>query len=293
MLSVDRRREIAAFLRTRRARLQPEDVGMPRGARRRTPGLRREEVAVLAGVSPEWYTWLEQARDVRPSAATLHRIGEALRLEPAELQHLLALCGYGGDQPGNGAVHSPTVGRHVQLLLDEFDPCPAWAYGARWDILAWNRAATIVHGDLGAMEGMERNGLHQMFLNPRFRQWLVDWELHARDCVAKVRLAHARHVDDPWFNELVDVLQAKSPEFAAWWDEHNVQLPASGEKIYQHPEVGPLSFVYTTLEMSTEEGYGLHLVTYVPAPGSDTREKLEALIEDASSASGPQMAAAG
>src|SRR5690606_25745766 len=145
--------------------------GDARGARRRTPGLRREEVAVLAGVSPEWYTWLEQARDVRPSAATLHRIGEALRLEPAELQHLLALCGYGGDQPGNGAVHSPTVGRHVQLLLDEFDPCPAWVYGARWDILAWNRAATIVHGDLGAMEGMERNGLHQMFLNPRFRQW--------------------------------------------------------------------------------------------------------------------------
>lgn len=290
MLSDDRRREIAAFLRIRRMRLQPEDVGLPRGMRRRTPGLRREEVAALANVSTEWYTWLEQARDVRPSPDTIRRICAALRLEPAECQHLLALCGYGTETVQNGAPDETVIRPQLQLLLNRLAYCPAWFLGERWDILGWNRAATVVHGDLAAMKGIERNGLHQIFLNPRMREMLVDWERHARDAVAKLRMVHSRYIGDPWFNELIDLLKARSPEFAAWWDEHNVRLPGSGVKVYIHPEAGGLTFHYATLEVKSELGKPLQMVTYMPAPETDTEEKIQALLS--TSAPSPAVSAA-
>jgi transcriptional regulator with XRE-family HTH domain len=278
MLSSDRRTEIAAFLRVRRTRRQPEDVGLPRGGRRRTPGLRREEVAALAGVSTEWYTWLEQARDVHPSPETLRRIAAALRLEPGESQHLLTLAGYGVTEYGNGASRPGAVSDRLQRLLDQLGICPAWVYGERWDIVAWNEAATVIHGDLAAMQGIQRNALYQLYLNPRWRRTLVDWELHARDCVAKLRAAYARNVDDPWFNELVDLLRARSREFAQWWNQHDVQLAQDGVKCYDHPEVGRLTFDFTVFDLADERSGPLHLVTYLPAPETDTREKMERLL---------------
>jgi hypothetical protein len=151
-------------------------------------------------------------------------------------------------------------------------------YGERWDIVAWNRAATVIWGELAALEGMERNALHQLFLSPRLRRMLVDWELHARDCVAKVRLAHARHVDDPWFNELIHHLRARSAEFAAWWDDHRVQLPVDGVKRYDHPEGGRLTFDYVNLDVSDPRFAALRVVLYLPTPGTDTRERMERLL---------------
>lgn len=278
MLSSDRRTEIAAFLRVRRTRRQPEEVGLPRGGRRRTPGLRREEVAALAGVSTEWYTWLEQARDVHPSPETLRRIAAALRLEPGESQHLLTLAGHGVTEYANGASRPGSVSDRLQRLLDQLGYCPAWVYGERWDIVAWNEAATVIHGDLAAMQGIERNALYQLYLDPRKRRMLVNWELHARDCVAKLRAAYARNVDDPWFNELVDLLRARSREFAGWWNHHDVQLVQDGVKCYDHPEVGRLSFDFTVLDLADERSASLHLITYLPAPGTDTREKMERLL---------------
>ncbi|HEY8534853.1 MAG TPA: hypothetical protein VIL25_00325 [Vicinamibacterales bacterium] len=203
-----------------------------------------------------------------------------MRLEPAECQHLLALGGHGSGTPDGGFPPDAAISPQLQLLLDRLAYCPAWVHGERWDILAWNRAAKVVHGDLDAMQGLERNGLHQVFLNPRIRSMLVDWELHARDIVAKVRLAHSRHVDDPWFNELIDLLHARSPEFAAWWDEHNVQLPRDGVKVYIHPDVGRLTFNHTALEVKSDGGRTLHMVAYLPAPGTDTQSKLETLLGD-------------
>ena len=280
VLSDDRRLEIATFLRIRRARLQPEQVGMPRGSRRRTRGLRREEVAALAGVSTEWYKWLEQARDVRASESALRRIAAALRLEPGESQHLLTLSGYGRDGGIEARARSAAISPYLQRLIDELGNCPAWVFGERWDILAWNHAATVIFGDLGAMEGIERNAQYQMFLGSRLRRTLVDWEMHARDCVARLRVVHARNVEDRWFNELVDLLQHRSPEFASWWNEHNVQIPADGVKAYDHPGVGRLTFDYTVLHVAGEQFAGLNLVTYVPAEGTDTRPKIAALLGD-------------
>lgn len=282
MLSNNRRKEIATFLRTRRARLRPEQVGLSRGARRRTPGLRREEVAALAGLSIEWYTWLEQARDVRASKDALRRIAAALRLEPDELQHLLTLSGHTLDDNGNGSANEASlINPPLQRLIDQLVHCPAWVTGERWDFLAWNRAATVIHGDLEKMGGIERNGLYQLFLNPRMRGMLVDWELHARDCVAKLRLTHAHYVDDPWFNEVIDLLRTRSPEFAAWWNDHNVQLPHDGVKAYEHPQAGRLTFDYTVLKVPGDRVATLQLVTYVPSPATDTREKIEELLKTA------------
>jgi transcriptional regulator with XRE-family HTH domain len=278
VLSDDRRREIATFLKIRRTRLQPEEVGLPRGGRRRTPGLRREEVAVLAGLSTEWYTWLEQGRHVRPSADALRRIALALRLESGEYNHLLTLAGYGLSENSNGGTRPTAVSPRLQRLIDELGGCPAWVHGERWDVLAWNEAATLIHGDLAAMKGVERNALYQMFLGQGMRRMLVDWEPHARDCVARFRAVYARNVDDPWFGELLQLLRARSREFAAWWNDHDVQLAHEGVKQYNHPEVGSLVFDYTVLDVADERATGLRLVTYVPAEGTGTREKVLTLL---------------
>ncbi|HEX6993366.1 MAG TPA: helix-turn-helix transcriptional regulator [Gammaproteobacteria bacterium] len=292
MLSEDRRREIATFLRLRRERLQPEHVNLPRGNRRRTPGLRREEVAALAGVSTEWYTWLEQARDVQPSADTLRRIAAALRLEAGEAQHLLTLAGHNGEAGGNRHAHAGAVTPRVQRLLEQFGQCPAWVHGERWDFLAWNRAATVIHDGIDAARGFELNAVYRMFTHARMRDMLVDWERHARDIVAKLRVAHARYVDDPWFNELVSVLRANSDEFARLWNEHNVQLPQGGVKRYRHPEVGLLSFEFSHLTIAGEPFEAAYLVAYVPADNVTRKRMGELLERERNVTNGPRVARA-
>lgn len=279
MLSDDRRREIADFLRSRRMRRQPEELGLPRGRRRRTPGLRREEVAAAAGVSAEWYTWLEQARDVRPSAQVLTRIGAALRLEPHETRHLLTLAEYAVPASAPELSEPVSVSLRLQRLIDQMDFGPAWVLGERWDILAWNRAASVIHGDLAGLQGLERNALYQFFLGARLRSMLVDWETHGRLCVAKLRGTYASRVDDPWFNELVTLLRTRSAEFGRWWNENDIDVAQEGVKHYDHPEAGRLVFDFTVLEVLDERMASLRVVTYVPAPGTGTREKMEQLLE--------------
>jgi transcriptional regulator with XRE-family HTH domain len=279
MLSEERRREIADFLKTRRMRRQPEELGLPRGRRRRTPGLRREEVAAAAGVSAEWYTWLEQARDVRPSAQVLTRIGAALRLEPNETRHLLTLGGYAVPASGSDLPRSVSVSLRLQRLIDQMDFGPAWVFGERWDIVAWNRAASVIHGDLAGLQGIERNALYQLFLGDRMRSMLVDWDTHGRMCVAKLRSAYASRVDDPWFNELVTLLRTRSEQFEAWWNQNDIETSQEGVKHYEHPQAGRLVFDYSVLDVLDERMSSLRLVAYVPAPGTGTREKMIKLLD--------------
>jgi transcriptional regulator with XRE-family HTH domain len=278
MLSNERRREIANFLRSRRMRRQPEELGLPRGRRRRTPGLRREEVATAAGVSAEWYTWLEQAREVRPSAEVLNRIAVALRLEPGECRHLLTLAGYGVQESSGEPAHAVSVSLRLQRLMDQLEYGPAWVFSERWDILGWNRAATVIYGDLATLQGIERNGIYQLFVGKRLRSTLLDWDSHARHCVAKLRGMYASKVDDPWFNELIHLIRSRSPEFERLWNDHEIGLSHEGIKHYEHPEAGRLVFDFTVLEVVDERMASLRLVTYVPAPGTGTREKMEALL---------------
>ena len=278
MLSDDRRREIADFLKIRRMRRQPEELGLPRGRRRRTPGLRREEVATAAGVSAEWYTWLEQAREVHPSVDVLRRIGTALRLEPNETRHLLTLAGHAIASSGGDAPRAVSVSLRLQRLIDQVEYGPAWVFGERWDILAWNRAASVIHGDLAGLQGIERNALYQLFLGDRMRSMLENWDHHGRQCVAKLRAQYASRVDDPWFNELVTVLRTRSEQFEHWWNENDIETSQEGVKHYEHPEAGRLVFDFTVLEVLDERMASLRLITYVPAPGTGTREKMEKLL---------------
>jgi hypothetical protein len=229
-------------------------------------------------VSAEWYTWLEQAREVRPSAEVLSRISVALRLEPNETRHLLTLGGYAIPVSNGDAPRAVSVSLRLQRLIDQMEYGPAWVFGERWDILAWNRAASVIHGDLAGLQGIERNALYQLFLGDRLRSMLLDWERHGRQCVAKLRAMYASRVDDPWFNELVTVLRTRSSDFERWWNENDIEVWQEGVKHYEHPEVGRLVFDFTVLDVQDERMAPLRLITYVPAPGTGTREKMEELL---------------
>jgi len=270
-----KRLELGAFLRSRRAKLVPENVGLPRGVRRRTPGLRREEVAVLAGVGTTWYTWLEQGRrDVRPSPEVLSAVADALRLNPAERRHLFIL----GDRPlPEGQVSAPEyVTESLQGILNSLDRQPAYVLGRRWDVLAWNRAAAVLFGDYGELAGDTRNVMHLLFVNPAYRALLVDWAQLAAAALAMFRADSARYVGDPDFERLIERLKKGSPEFRAGWLKHDVSPDVTRRKRIQHPVAGRMVFEYSSL-MVTEQP-GTRLVAYTPLDEDGTRVKLSRLL---------------
>jgi transcriptional regulator with XRE-family HTH domain len=264
---------LADFLRKRRADLKPEDVGLPNGGRRRTPGLRREEVAHLAGVGTTWYTWLEQGRDVRASMDVLEAISRALRLTPAERAHLV-LLGRGEEPPPckTGERVSPTVRR----VIENLGLNPAYLIGRRWDYLAWNDAAVALLGDLGAVPRSARNHLWMHFMDPSRRQLFPDWERSSRLMVAKFRADSARHIGDPEFDQLITALRKSSPEFCQAWKKHEVARSGEGRRTVVHPQVGPLVFEHAVF--SPQDAREQRLILYSPLPDEDTPAKLAALL---------------
>src|SRR3954468_19952370 len=235
-----RRRELADFLRNRRAEIAPEDVGLPGGGRRRTPGLRREEVAQLAGVGTTWYTWLEQARDMRASLEVLEALSRALRLTPAERTHLI-LRGR-GEEPPPAKAPAERVAPTLRRLIENLGANPAFILGRRWDYLAWNDAATVLLGDLGTLSPGARNHVWLTFMDPRRRELFTDWEKSQRLLVAKFRADCARYLGDPAFDELIHALRQSSPEFANAWKRHEVSSAAVGRKELRHPVEGTMVF---------------------------------------------------
>jgi transcriptional regulator with XRE-family HTH domain len=270
-----RRAELADFLRRKRAALQPADVGLPGGGRRRTPGLRREEVALLAGVGATWYTWLEQGRDVRASLDVLDALARALELTPAERTHLI-LLGRGEEAP---AIEPPAeeAAPAVRRLVESLDPTPAYLLGRRWDYLAWNRACAALFGDFGAVPRAARNHLWQLFMDPRRRALMPDWPEHSRLVVAKFRADSARQLGDPAFEELLAALRQASPEFCKVWKRHEVAQSGQGRKRLHHPEAGSLEFDHGVFHPT--EAPDQRLVLYSPVPGTGTAEKLQELME--------------
>jgi transcriptional regulator with XRE-family HTH domain len=272
--SEDRRREeLADFLRKRRALLKPEDVGLPAGGRRRTPGLRREEVAYLAGVGTTWYTWLEQGRDVRASLEVLEAISRALRLTPAERTHVVLL--------GRGEAPPPCksderVNPTVRRLIENLGPNPAWVIGRRWDYLAWNSAACVILGDLDDVPRAARNHLWLHFMDPARREMYEDWARTARIMAAKFRADQAHHIGDPTFEQLVTSLRNSSPEFCKLWRKHEVAVVGSGRKTIHHPVVGTMLFEHAIF--NPQETPEQRMVLYSPLPEEDTPAKLAQLL---------------
>jgi transcriptional regulator with XRE-family HTH domain len=274
-----RRREFGAFLRSRRERLTPASVGLPEGTRRRTPGLRREEVALLAGVGATWYTWLEQGRDVRASSEVLGGLALALRLDETERQHLFALDGHTLPHRSTGPEIVP---ESLHRMLASLTSQPALVLGRRWDVLLWNRAAGVLFGNYEGLEGDARNIMHNLFANERHRRLLVDWEPLARASLAMFRADCARYAGDLDFERLIALLKKASPEFRRWWPKHEVRAPVAGNKRIQHPRAGRMVFEHTTFAAM---GPGdLRLVLYTPLAEAQTIEKLDRLLRGADTA---------
>jgi transcriptional regulator with XRE-family HTH domain len=247
--------EVASLLRSRRERLQPGDVGLPAGSRRRTRGLRREEVAQLASISTTYYTFMEQGRDIRPSRQILDALADALRLtEPErgylhELVHGPAAFLVGAPAAGGAAEKLPAA---VADLVDRLDPDPTYVSGRCWDVLAANRAARLLWADWPAMPPPERNIVWWTFMHPAARSVLVDWEAEASAQLARFRAAAARHPGDPDFAALIERLQAGSPEVRAWWPRHDVAPLGSGTKRIAHPALGEVTFQHVVLQLADD-----------------------------------------
>ncbi|WP_221157222.1 helix-turn-helix transcriptional regulator [Rhizobium lentis] len=270
-----RRREFAAFLRSRRERLAPSDVGLPEGIRRRTPGLRREELAMLAGVGTTWYTWLEQARNVRPSPQVLNALADALRLDDAERRHLFTL---NNRQAVQAMSTTPEhVDEPLQRVLANLTHQPAYVLGRRWDVLAWNRATDVLFGGYDTLERDERNIMHRLFVDPAHRRLLVDWESVARVSLAMFRADSARYAGDPDFERLIALLMQASDEFRSWWQRHEVISPLSGIKRIDHPVMGRMSFEHTGLALTNRPE--MKLIVYTPLDDDDTNSKLAKLLD--------------
>jgi len=283
-----RARELADLLRSRRDRLQPADVGLPAGQRRRTKGLRREEVAQLAGVSTTYYTFLEQGRDLRPSWEVLEAIARALRLGPAERAHLHTLgSGTPKSAPRPAAETLPDA---VSALVGRMDPYPAYVTGRYWDVLASNRAARLLWTDWPALPPQDRNMLWWTFTNPAARSVLVDWEPEALAQLARFRAAADKHPDDPSFTALIERLRNASPEFRASWQRHEVAPLASGTKRLRHPVLGEMTLTHVVLTLADDPEQ--KLVTF--AAGEHDQQRIAALIAGPSAdADGPGTALAG
>lgn len=261
------RADLSEFLRLRRERLSPTALGLPAGSRRRTPGLRREEVAALAGVGLAWYTWFEQGRNISVSAAFLENLARVLKLDPAERRHLYLLALQRPPaEPGRTVC---TVPPQVRRLMDDLPARPAYILNLRWDVVVWNAAADHVFGFSAQAPG-RRNLLWMLFVAPAMRQVFVDWQAQAPAILSTFRRDFASAAGVPDIAELVDELERVSPDFKAWWREHDVHGTCMGVRKLHIEPLGEVAFEHATL--SVDESRHLRLVVYAPAPDEPRAE---------------------
>ena len=256
-----RRTELAAFLRTRRERISPEEVGLPPGTRRRTSGLRREELAQLAGVGVTWYTWLEQGRPINASVQVLDAVSRTLRLDPTERAHLFRLADVPGAATLAGCDDCP-LPPQVQQILDAL-PFPASVVTERFDLLAWNRLYAMLFPRVTSAPPGERNTLLSILTSPPCCTPVDNQEAHCDAMVAQLRAAYGRHVGDPAWTHFIRRLEAESPSFATAWAAHDVAQPASYVKDFRHPGVGRITTTSTSLGVQAVPG--ARMVVYTPA----------------------------
>ncbi|NEB08263.1 helix-turn-helix domain-containing protein [Streptomyces coelicoflavus] len=266
-----RRHELAAFLRSRRERIAPEQVGLPRGRRRRTPGLRREEVAQLSAVGVTWYTWLEQARDIQVSVQVLDALARALLLDPTERGHLFRLAGAVDPTP---ATVCPAITPAVRALLEQFEPYPACVQNSRYDILAHNRTYGLLLCDLDEVPPEDRNCMILCFTHEDWRSSIVHLEETQRLMAARFRATMAGHLAEPAWKMLLKRLRTQSPDFREAWERYEVVAHRGKRKEFLNRHVGRIRVDHTDLWLGPEPGP--RMVTYAPADET-SRERLEKL----------------
>ncbi|MGW0393258.1 helix-turn-helix domain-containing protein [Streptomyces sp. NPDC003042] len=272
---LDQHAELGEFLRSRRGRLRPEDVGLPDyGRHRRVPGLRREELAQLAGVSVAYYTRLEQGHGHNVSADVLDAIARALRLDGTEMAHLTHLA-----SPRTRKRRQPRrpqqVRPELRTLLEAMDGVPAYLVGRRQDVIGWNRLAAAVFGDFGALPPAERNLVRLVFLDAATADLYADWECRACEVVSNLRMYAGQHPDDEQLSALVGELSVKNEEFRRLWAAHTVADKTHGVKRLRHPLVGELLLSFETLTLPDDPAQ--FLVTFHAEPGSPSADALRML----------------
>ncbi|GII51920.1 DNA-binding protein [Planotetraspora thailandica] len=270
---------LSDFLRTRRAGLHPQDVALPDfGGVRRVAGLRREEIAQLAGVSVDYYTRMEQGRVANPSSTVLDALALALRLNDDEIRHLhhLARPQSAARSADRHRTRRQLVRPMLQRLLEELKDVPAVVMGRRMDILAWNPAASALFGNYAALDPSERNIARITFLDPASRELYGDWTSCARENVAYLHLEAGRHPGDPRLAHLIGELSMRSEDFRRWWAEHPVRDKTSGVKRFHHPVVGDLELTYETLRAADDPAQAL--ITYAAQPDTPSHDALRMLL---------------
>ena len=259
--------QILARTRTHRAKLQPESVGLSVGRRRRTPGLRREEVAQLAGVSTTWYTWLEQGRDITASAQVIDCIAKALRLNVDERRYLFVLA---TGHTEHAAINSdvPTVNPAVRIIIDQLEHYPTIVSGRRCNVVAWNKASAEVFIDFGAVPIEERNIIWLLFTRKEFRVLASNWPDFIRGFVAMFRSYYGQYIGDPWYNQFIETVQSRNPEFVVFWNHNEVNAAPEVSIEFRHAKAGKMLFDLTSLQLQGR--HDLRCSVYTPSPGSDT-----------------------
>ncbi|OUS76029.1 transcriptional regulator [Paenibacillus sp. MY03] len=267
---------LSEFLKAARARLTPSSVGLPEGTRRRTPGLRREEVASLANVSATWYTWLEQGRDITVSPAVLDAIATALRLTTDERKYVFSLA-----RDSVAAVHAPeeeaaTISPSLNRMITELRGCPAIISDRRCNIVAWNEAAGRVFMDFGNLRPDERNMIRLLFARREFRRLAVNWESFAREYLAMFRAYYGQYADDEWYEMFLEEMMDAYPDFSRLWAAGNVSYAPEVLLEFRHASAGKMLFQLTSLHVHGDAD--LRCSIYTPAQHSNTDAKMSALM---------------
>ncbi|MFD1774492.1 helix-turn-helix transcriptional regulator [Paenibacillus rhizophilus] len=273
-MTQDKHQELGLFLKKKRASLTPEQVGLPTGSKRRVEGLRREEVAELAGLSIDWYVRLEQGRPVRPSAEVLLTLSDALQLNRKEREYLYTLAAQRlpDETPGSFKVSSG-----MQQFLDLQNPYPAYITDHEWNIIAWNQAALSVFGDYSAMTRLQRNSIWRSFMDPYMEKLLDNWEGHAKLRVSQLRMVHSQFPENPERTELINQLLRHSGKFENWWNEQTIAGTPEGKKLIHHPDVGDIRLSY--LSFQAEELPNATITVHL-ASDTESRQRLERLLDN-------------
>ncbi|TQS42495.1 helix-turn-helix transcriptional regulator [Cryptosporangium phraense] len=276
MGQIDHRAEIREFLSSRRARITPEQAGLPAyGGHRRVKGLRREEVALLAGVSIDYYVRMERGNLGGASESVLDAVAQALRLDEAEREHLFALARAAGPAPRVRRTPPSSVRPAIQQVLDAMSDAPAWVRNARHEILAMNRLGRALYAPVLADPRRPANTTRFLYLDPAAREFFVDWDRIANDSAATLRLEAGRNPHDRALIELIGELSTRSEVFRQRWASHDVRFHRSGQKRLRHPVVGPLELDYESMLLPSEPGLTLNV--YTAAAGTPTADGLKML----------------
>ncbi|WP_025720783.1 helix-turn-helix transcriptional regulator [Paenibacillus sp. 1-18] len=269
---------LSVFLKTKRARLHPHMVGLPQGSRRRTPGLRREEVAQLAGVSTTWYTWLEQGRDIKVSPSVLDAIAAALQLNTDERKYLYDLALEAGFHAPPASAEQTVISSSLQMIVQELRYCPAIISDRRCHIVGWNAAAAHVFMDFAELPHEQRNMIELLFTKKEFKSLAVNWEHFVKGFLAIFRAYYGQYVTDPWYAQFIQNMSQSYPEFNELWNQSEVSSAPEVLIEFRHAKAGKMLFDLTSLQV--QGGGDLRCSIYTPNAQSSTESKLQKLMED-------------